>query len=64
MFVLPVGSYTPVAPIAPVAPIVRKSKSAEKSSADRLGGTRPTRSALTLASNATRAALDEMKLGG
>jgi hypothetical protein len=64
MLVLPIGPYSPVAPIAPAAPIApRKAKAAEKS-ADRAAATRPARSATVLASHSTRAALDDMKLGG
>ncbi|MDE3174654.1 MAG: hypothetical protein KGM15_00910 [Pseudomonadota bacterium] len=64
MLVLPVGNYSPVAPVAPVARVVaRKAKPTDKS-----GGatamTRPARSASGMASHNTRAALDEMKLGG
>jgi hypothetical protein len=65
MIILPVGPFTPVTPIAPVAPVApKKAKAAEKSSAGKFAGTRPARSATAMASDSTRAALDEMKLGG
>jgi len=65
MFVFPVGTYTPVAPIAPVERITRRrAKRADKSAGDRFAATRPARSADAIASHSTRAALDEMKLGG
>ena len=65
MLVPPVGPYAPVAPIAPVAPVApRKAKSLDKSARDGLTLTRPARSAAAIASHATRAALDDIKLGG
>lgn len=64
MLVLPIGPYAPVAPIAPVRPVARKSKAAEKMSRETLAATRPARSATTISSHATRAALDDIKLGG
>ena len=65
MLVLPVGPFTPVAPILPVAPVApRKAKSLDKSARDSLALTRPARSATAIASDATRAALDDIKLGG
>ncbi len=64
MLVPPIGPYSPVAPVAPVAPVTpRKAKSAEKS-AERRAANHPARSATTIASHSTRAALDEIKLGG
>ncbi len=65
MLVLPIGPYAPVTPIAPIAPIApRKTRRTDKTSGDPLAATRPARSATTLASHSTRAALDEIKLGG
>jgi hypothetical protein len=64
MFVLPVGSYTPVEAIARVAPVTpRKAKSVDKT-AKRQTVTRPARSAFAIASHSTRAALEDIKLGG
>jgi hypothetical protein len=64
MFVLPVGSYAPVEPIARVAPVTpRKAKAVDKST-KRQAVTRPARSAFAIASHSTRAALEDMKLGG
>ena len=64
MLVFPVGTYAPVSPVAPVAPVVaRKAKALDKSG-DRLAATRPTRGATAMASHNTRAALDDIKLGG
>ncbi len=65
MLILPVGPYAPVSPIAPVAPVVgRKSRAVEASATGKLAATRPARSATAFASHSTRAALDEIKLGG
>ena len=63
MLVPPIGPYAPVAPVAQVAPVARKSKAAEKS-ADKQAATHAARSPTALASHSTRAALDEIKLGG
>ena len=65
MIIPPVGPFVPVAPVSPVKPVAaRKAKGVDKSSGDRLALTRPSRSAAAIASHSTRAALDEMKLGG
>ena len=65
MLVLPIGPYAPVEPIARVARIAaRKTKAVEKSSGDQFAASRPTRSATAIASHATRAALDDIMLGG
>lgn len=66
MIVPPVGTYTPVSPVSPVAPVSpAKPKSTEKTSRDgRRASNNPARSAAAMASHSTRAALDDMKLGG
>ena len=63
MLVPPIGPYAPIAPIAPVAKVVRKSKAAERS-AERQAATHAARPPAALASHTTRAALDDIKLGG
>lgn len=63
MLVPPIGPYAPVAPVAPVARVVRKSKAAEKSD-EKQAATHAARPPAAFASHSTRAALDEIKLGG
>jgi hypothetical protein len=63
MFVFPLGPFAPVAPIAPVAPVTRKTaKSADRSTPR--AATHEARPATAMASHTTRAALDDIKLGG
>jgi hypothetical protein len=63
MIVPPIGPFAPVAPVAPVARVVRKSKAAERS-AEKQAVTHAARSPDVIASSSTRAALDDIKLGG
>ena len=66
MFVLPIGPYAPVAPIAPGGADRRAQDESRGEIVDAIvsTATRPTRSATAIASHATRAALDDIKLGG
>jgi len=64
MMVLPIGPYAPVGAVTPVKPVERrKTKEAEKSGAPG-APTYAARPAQDMTSSNTRAALDDIKLGG
>ncbi len=64
MITLPMGPYAPVGPVTPVKPVERrKSRTAEKSEDDS-AATFAARPAADMTSSPTRAALDNIKLGG
>lgn len=65
VLVNPLGYAVPVSPVAPVSRIVaKKTKAAGKSADAARSATHEARPATMRASHNTRAALDDMKLGG
>jgi hypothetical protein len=64
MLVLPVGPYAPVGPVTPVKPVERRKTEKADRAHETGAASHPARSAAHMTSPKTRAALDDIKLGG
>ena len=64
MLVLPIGPYAPVGPVTPVKPVERRKTKPNEKSEGQSAATHAARPAADMTSSHTRAALDDIKLGG